>query len=129
MKLTMRYSPLANQTFVKSACLDTTALGMESGLILNRQLSASSSNNKHSRPKNGRLKFKRTSDEYGGWMATSWDNDPWFMVDFLSNVTLTRVKLTQPDNVSSLSVKKFEIDYGNDGVVFEYFRDGMNKVM
>ena len=125
----MVYFALASNPIVKSTCLDNAALGMESGLILDRQLSASSSDEKNSRPKNGRLNFNSTSEEYGGWMASSWDNNPWFMVDFISNVTLTSIILTKPDSVSQKPVEEFEIAYGNDGVLFEYFIDGMNEVI
>ena len=111
-----------------SSCVAPAPLGMQNGLILDRQLSASSSK-PTARPENGRLKFQRTPNQDGGWMSASWDNEPWFMVDFLSNVTLTAIGLDIPDEDQDNYVVNYKIDYGNDGVLFEHYVDGENKVM
>ena len=51
------------------------------------------------------------------------------MVDFLSNVTLTAIGLDIPDEDQDNYVVNYKIDYGNDGVLFEHYVDGENKVM
>lgn len=101
---------------------------MRDRFILDRQLSASSSK-QTGQPKNGRYGFNKTSHEDGGWMSASWDEEPWFMVDFLSNVTLTAIQLHEPDMDPDNYVVKYEIDYGSDGVAFERYEDANNKVM
>ena len=102
---------------------------MESGLILESQLSASSQYNRNSKADNGRLNFQKTSTEYGGWKATDWDIEPWFMVDFLSSVKLTKIILAKPDDESDTFVELFEIDYGENGITFQSFIDAKNEVI
>lgn len=62
-------------------------------------------------------------------MSDSSDNEPWFMVDFLSDVTLTAIGLDNPDDDPDNYVVNYEIDYGNDGVAFQHYVDGENKVI
>ena len=93
-------------------------LGMESELILGFQLSASSSKLASSGANQGRLnlkyKFNVNSSEiegYGGWLAANDDTAPWFLVNFITNVTVTGIA-TQGVNESESWVTSYEISYG-----------------
>ncbi|XP_028408770.1 uncharacterized protein LOC114531336 isoform X2 [Dendronephthya gigantea] len=110
-------------------------LGMESGLILEFQLSASSSKFALSGAHQGRLnleyKFNVSTSEiegYGGWIAANDDSDPWFQVNFITNVTVAGIA-TQGVNESGSWVTSYEISYGNrKNTLQDYQINGAVKV-
>ena len=119
---------------VLSLILDTTwhhsdSLGMENLSILDSQLTASSSQFYTATASNARLNLKTNTSSYGGWIAAENDNNPWFQVDFVSNVTITAIA-TQGLDGGQHWVKEYSIAFGPDDVYFkDYQENGRSKVM
>ena len=91
---------------------DRVALGMKSGLILDSQITASSSNSSVAGAWNGRLDITTINNvRYGGWIAADYDNDPWLEVDFISNVTVSAIA-TQGLEGGQQWVKSFTVNFG-----------------
>ena len=92
---------------------------MESRLILDFQLSASSSKYPLSGPDKGRLNLNYTSnsttleiEKYGSWIAADDDSDPWLQVDFIVNVTISGIA-TQGEDEGEAWVTSYELSYGD----------------
>ena len=131
---------------------------MESRLIINSQLNSSSFKDSTSGPEKARLKenaniqyirtyrLQRTTCnatmnitmnvttvdtfyvEHGGWIAADGDNDPWFQVDFRTNVTITAL-VTQGLDSGIAWVTNYTLAYGQHRHYFEDYRvDGKVKV-
>ena len=108
---------------------------MESRLILDFQISVSSSKYSHSGPDKGRLNlnytFNTTTSEvesYGGWIAAEDDSSPWLQVDFITNVTISGIA-TQGEDEGTAWTMSYEISYGDyKHVLQDYHEDGLLKV-
>ena len=109
---------------------------MESGLILEFQLSVSSSKFALSGAHRGRLnlehRFNVNTSEiegYGGWIAADDDTDPWFQVNFITNVTISGIATQGVDKDESW-VTSYEISYGyGKNSLRKYQKDGAVKVI
>ena len=101
---------------------NSTSLGMEKGLILDGQITASSVYSTY-RPATGRLNF-------GGWSPLTSENvDSWFQVDFETFTTVTSI-FTQGHRSTSYWVKTFFLSFSNDGINFQdYLEFGKPKVI
>ena len=101
---------------------NSTSLGMEKGLILDGQITASSVYSTY-RPATGRLNF-------GGWSPLTSENvDSWFQVDFETFTTVTSI-FTQGHRSVSYWVKTFFLSFSNDGKYFQdYLEFGKPKVI
>ena len=99
---------------------------MESGQILDSQISASSEyDNKHS-AQNGRLNFEDTG-KAGAWVPKS-SSGSWLQVDFEILVIITEV-LTQGRGDLPQWVTAFTLSYTNNSNEFiQYFESGVKKV-
>ncbi len=99
---------------------------MESGQILDSQISASSEyDSKHS-AQNGRLNFK-DPDKAGAWVPSP-SSGSWLQVDFENLVTITEV-LTQGRSDRPQWVTEFALSYSNNSNEFiQYFENGVKKV-
>ncbi|XP_022800570.1 uncharacterized protein LOC111338360 [Stylophora pistillata] len=103
-------------------------LGMENGAISDAQITASSwhtpSDPKAYVPSRARLHTQHNEDPYlaGGWVAAPDDVYPWLQVH-LGNETfkVTRVA-TQGRNFYKQWVKKYKLQYSQDGVSFNYYK-------
>lgn len=99
---------------------------MESTQIGDKQIMASSYYTEYYHGIYGRL--GQPEDSY--WCPANSDYDaPWLQVDFKSKVSVDGID-TQggPGSWSSLT-KTFTISYGNDGIIFEVFKEnGVDKV-
>jgi hypothetical protein len=91
---------------------------METHVVLDFQLRASSSKYSLSGADKGRLHlnytFNRNTSEietYGGWIAADDDSVPWLQVDFITNVTISGIA-TQGEDEGEAWVTSFEISYG-----------------
>ncbi|XP_028416914.1 EGF-like repeat and discoidin I-like domain-containing protein 3 [Dendronephthya gigantea] len=86
-------------------------IGMESRLILDAQLSASSSKSSSFAAANARL--NSTNPSVGGWMPAEDDLDPWLQVDFIGETTVTaiRIQMVIPSFAEATS---FNVSYGNN---------------
>ena len=111
---------------------------MENGAISDAQITASSwhtpSDPKAYVPSRARLHTQHNEDPYlaGGWVAAPDDVYPWLQVH-LGNETfkVTRVA-TQGRNFYKQWVKKYKLQYSQDGVSFNYYKaygETKHKVM
>jgi hypothetical protein len=108
---------------------------MESHVVLDFQLSASSSKYSLSGADKGRLNlnytFNTTTSEietYGGWIAAEDDSVPWLQVDFITNVTISGIS-TQGEDEGEAWVTSYEISYGySKNSLLDYQVDGQVKV-
>ena len=107
------------------------SLGMENVAITDRQISASSQWDANHAAIQGRLHFKETSGKAGSWAAKTNDANPWLQVDLANlHTKITRVA-TQGRNFNSQWpyeshsqwVTMYKLQYSDDGVDFQYYRE------
>ena len=99
--------------------------GMQSGTILDSQISASSEHGPDYAAHLGRLNLQvgQTS-----WRALVNDVNQWLQVDFLQNVTLSKLATQGRDNTPEW-VESYFLSYSMDGSVFETYKQcGEDKV-
>ena len=110
-------------------------MGMESGKILDKQITASSEWSAHHAANQGRLNFQEDIEgavlkNSGSWTALITDQNQWLQVDFLHQEIITSVA-TQGRNRHPLWpwirhsqwVKSYRLEYSNNGVNFKYYKD------
>ena len=103
---------------------------MESGAILDSQISASSEWDINLPAQQARLHFVKTV--YGAWSARSNDIHQWLQVDLLNTTRVSGIA-TQGRNGRSCSqwVTKYKLKYSEDGQAFKFYRrsgDNSDKV-
>ncbi|XP_074626519.1 lactadherin-like [Acropora palmata] len=109
------------------------SLGMESGKILHQQITASSKWNALYAAHQGRLNFQEVVEggvlkKSGSRSALIRDQNQWLQVDLLHQEIITSVA-TQGRNKHPLWkthkqwVKSYKLQYSNNGVDFEYYKD------
>ena len=107
-------------------CLDTIIqplpLGMENGLIMDSQLSASSQKYYHfSGAASGRFNSKTmTNHRLGGWVAAEDDTAPWFQVNFIHNATITAI-VTQGLDTGESYVKEYTVSFNSSERGFQNY--------
>ncbi|XP_015768212.1 PREDICTED: lactadherin-like isoform X3 [Acropora digitifera] len=110
------------------------SMGMESGKILNKQITASSKWNAHHAAHQGRLNFQKVVEEgvagkSGSWSALKNDKNQWLQVDLLREESVVTSVATQgrnrhpPLGRRNQWVKSYKLQYSNNGVDFEYYKD------
>jgi len=99
------------------------ALGMESGAISDKQIKASSQWDSNHAPFQGRLHFQRISFKAGSWSAGKNDLHQWLQVDLGSQYSKVTRVATQGRNAYNQWVTKYKLQYSNDGVTFQYYRE------
>ena len=109
------------------ACLLTNIgcdapLGMDSGTIADAQITASSQWDQNHAAVQARLHFKRSGYKAGSWSARSNDVNQWLQVDLGSYTTVTKVA-TQGRNGYSQWVTQYRLQYSDDGVTFQFFKE------
>ena len=99
-----------------SACTGNEALGLETGRILDQQITASSSRDKNASPARARLLsvLAAASGRTGAWSAKTNDQSQWLQVDFGRNVKITKVATQGRQDVDEW-VKTFTLAYSVDG--------------
>jgi len=98
---------------------------MESGSILDGQISASSeypSHNLGHHAYQGRLHLQETLQRAGGWSARQVDASQWLQVNLGSPHWVTRLAI-QGRNGYNQWVTKFNLQYSDRGVIFQYYRE------
>ena len=102
---------------------------MESGAISGSQISASSEFNANHAANQGRLNFQETALKSGSWSAATNDVNQWLQIDLGSQAEVTRIA-TQGRNYNpqwpgphSQWVTKYKVQYSNDGVNFQYYKE------
>ena len=106
-------------------------MGMESGKILNKQITASSEWNAHHAAHQGRLNFQEVVEggKSGSWSARENDKNQWLQVDLLREESVVTSVATQGRNSHPLWsrheqwVKSYKLQYSNNGVNFKYYKD------
>ena len=110
------------------------SLGMESGKILDKQITASSEWDSIHAAHQGRLNFQEVVEggvarKSGSWKALTRDQNEWLQVDLLREESVVTSVATQGRNRNpfwgphSQWVKSYKLQYSNNGVDFEYYKD------
>ncbi|XP_078365168.1 EGF-like repeat and discoidin I-like domain-containing protein 3 isoform X2 [Oculina patagonica] len=99
----------------------STPLGMESGAILDSQITASTVYDANHAAHQARLHFKRSGDIQGGWSARPSDNNQWLQVDLQRTTRVTRIA-TQGRYRYNQWVTEYKLQYGEDGQTFKTYR-------
>ena len=110
------------------------ALGMENGGVLHEQITASSELNDDSVACQGRLNVAESVRgsiiKSGAWVAGTSDQSQWLQVDLRDEESLINRVATQGRNqkapldpVNSQWVKRYKLQYSNDGRDFEYYHE------
>ncbi|XP_068731165.1 EGF-like repeat and discoidin I-like domain-containing protein 3 [Montipora capricornis] len=104
-------------------------LGMESGLISDLQIGASSQWDSNNGPSQGRLYYKETTSKAGAWAAALNNVNQWLQI-YLGNAIITRVATqgrnynpSWPYGVHTQWVTKYKLQYSNDNVTFQYYKE------
>ena len=103
---------------------------MQSGVIPNSAVTASSSFNANSPPYIGRLHFLSAgSGKYGSWISGRNNLDQWFQVDF-GSWTKVRGVSTQGRQDAGQWVGKYSLSFSYDGIFYQTVNDetGLKKV-
>lgn len=96
------------------------AAGMQSGAILDSQISSSSEYGVGYRDHRARLHFQASSGA-GSWLANGNDVNPWLQVDLLQTTRVIGIA-TQGRNDFSQWVKEYKLQYGENGQTFTFYR-------
>ncbi len=97
---------------------------MESGAISDAQISASSEWDANHAAIQGRLHFQKTGNKMGAWAAGKNDDSQWLEIDLRSQHTrVTRVATQGRNGTFHQWVTKYKLQYSNDGVTFQYYRE------
>ena len=100
-------------------------LGMESGTILDSQITASSEYGPGYAAHTGRLNVRVGETS---WTTLVNDVNQWLQVDFLQNVTLSKLATQGRDNFPQW-VESYMLSYSMDGNVFQTYKQcGEDKV-
>ena len=99
-------------------------LGMENRTITDEKITASSERSNNHAAIQGRLNFQYKS---GAWKARKKNQGQWLQIDLIDQYIVTRVA-TQGRNGITQWVKKYKLQYSDDGARFRYYNEPrMNK--
>ena len=104
-------------------------MGMESGEILDEQITASSIRDARHAAHQGRLNFQEGNGKSGSWSSRENDQNQWLQVDLLLEESVVTSVATQGRNKHpnwgghNQWVKTYKLQYSNNGVNFEYYKD------
>ena len=112
-----------------SDCTGNDALGLESGLIVDQQISASSQASSSQGPANARLNHVAIRGKMSAWSAQTNDENQWLQVDFGQNVKITKIA-TQGRQDYEQWVANYTLSYCEDGKTEfqEYQENDADKV-
>ena len=109
-------------SFVSCTAVPCTAsLGMETRLIKDTQIIASSEWDSNHAAAQARLNFKADGGKQGAWSAGSNDANQWIQVALGSYTTLIGIA-TQGRNGADQWVTKYQLLYSDDGASFHYYK-------
>ena len=94
---------------------------MESGAILDSQISASSVWRANHAAQQARLHFKAGGGKTGSWSSRYNDINQWLQVDLQQTTNITGIA-TQGRNAYSQWVIQYKLQYGDDGHAFTFYR-------
>ena len=95
---------------------------MEMRLIKDAQITASSEWDSNHAAIQARLNFKARGAKLGAWSARSNDANQWIQVTIGSYTKLTGIA-TQGRNGHSQWVTNYQLQYSDDGVNFQYYKE------
>ena len=96
---------------------------METGAISDAQISASSEWDANHAAKQGRLDFQAVSGKAGSWSAKANNVNQWLQIDLGNQHSKVTRVATQGRNAHSQRVTKYKLQYSDDGVNFQYYRE------
>ncbi|XP_078343417.1 retinoschisin-like [Oculina patagonica] len=99
------------------------ALGMESGEITDGQISASSQYSINHAVSQGRLHNQPNGVKVGCWAVATNDIHQWLQVDLGNPNTVVTGVATQGRSNAAGRVTKYKLQYSNDGVTFQYYKE------
>ena len=95
---------------------------MESGVILDAQITASSEFDGNHAATQGRLNFLAVPGKAGSWSARTNDVNQWIQVKLPGYTKITQFA-TQGRNAFNQWVTKYKLEYSEDGVTFHYYHE------
>ena len=95
---------------------------MESGVITDAQITASSQWDDDHAAYQARLHFQKQGNKRGSWSSRRNDRNQWLQVDLGSYTTVTRVA-TQGRNRLDQWVTKYRLQYSDDGLNFHLYKE------
>ncbi len=104
---------------------------MESGVIKDAQITASSEYSSRHAAVRGRLNIKASGGKQGAWSVAANDANKWLQIDLLKQHTVTGVA-TQGRDIYSQWVTEYKLQSSDDGVTFQGYRkpgDAADKVI
>ena len=101
---------------------------MESGAILDSQISASSEWSSDNAAQQARLNFQQGGGKEGSWSSLVNDDNQWLQVDLKNTTRVTRIA-TQGRNgcICSQWVTKYKIQYRNNGQPLTAYRQNGDR--
>ena len=96
---------------------------MEFGAIKDAQIQASSEWDRNHAAIQGRLNFQKSGIKQGAWSARKNDNNQWLQIDLQAPYTKVTAVASQGRNQVNQWVTKYKLQYSNDGVTFQYYRE------
>ncbi|CAH3152188.1 unnamed protein product, partial [Pocillopora meandrina] len=121
LELCMRYVGINSLIPTLTACLAPLGMDNKSKVIKDAQISASSEWDGNHAAIQGRLNFLAHQRKKGGWSAKNNNLNQWIQVDLLTKTTVTHMA-TQGRNADNQWVKKYRIQYSDDGVNFSFYQ-------
>ena len=94
---------------------------MESGAILESQISASSEYNTNYAAHQARLHIKADGGKAGSWSALRSDRNQWLQVDLKQTTRVTRIAIQGRNNFAQW-VTQFELQYGDNEQSFKFYK-------
>ena len=95
---------------------------MESGVITDAQLSASTEWDEEVSPRQGRLNLRR-SINLGGWCPHPDDANPWLQVEFSNCTIVTGIATQGKQGLDYWWVTEYQLNYSDDGVAFKFYME------
>ena len=109
---------------LSSACSGEEAFGLESGLITDQQITASSSWSKSLGKQNARLNQLAARGKKSSWSAQSNDLNQWLQIDFGRNVKITKLATQGRNDYGDQWVKSYTLTYSAEGSnVFQVYQE------
>ena len=96
---------------------------MENHTITDGHINSSSQWSSHYRASYGRLHRQGNQSEAGGWAAATRDANQWLQIDLGSEYTKVTGVATQGIHGFNFWVTQYKLQYSNDGVSFQYYRE------
>ena len=96
---------------------------MENGEITAGKISASSQYSANHGASQGRLHLQPNGAKAGSWSPAINDVNQWLQVDLITIFARLSRVATQGSNDMDQWVTQYNLDYGDDGVNFQYYRE------